>query len=257
MKAVVLAGGMGTRISEETHLRPKPMVEIGGKPILWHILKIFSTHGVNEFVICCGYKGYMIKEYFANYFLHTSDVTFHLEENRMEVLRRHTEPWTITLVDTGEGTQTGGRLKRIRRYVEAERAFCFTYGDGVSDVDIGALIRFHDAHGCKATVTAVQPPGRYGALQMRGSTVDGFSEKPSGVGGLINGGFFVLSPSVIDLIDGDRTPWEGEPMSKLAAMGQLQAFPHTGFWQPMDTLRDKNSLEELWSGGRAPWKVWS
>lgn len=257
MKAVILAGGLGTRISEETHLRPKPMIEIGGKPILWHIMKLYSAHGVNDFVICCGYKGYVIKEYFANYFLHMSDVTFDLANNSMEVHEQKAEPWKVTLVDTGEETLTGGRLRRVRRYVENESEFCFTYGDGVSDVDISASLRFHREHGRQATVTAVRPPGRYGALQMNGSAVTGFAEKPRGDGGLINGGFFVLSPKVIDLIDDDRSSWEGEPLSRLVQADQLRAFEHNGFWQPMDTLREKNQLEELWASGKAPWKVWA
>ncbi len=257
MKAVILAGGLGTRISEETHLRPKPMIEIGGKPILWHIMKIYSAHGVNDFVICCGYKGYIIKEYFANYFLHMSDVTFDMQENRMEVHQQKVEPWRVTLVDTGEETLTGGRLKRVAPYVQDEEAFCFTYGDGVSDLDITASIAFHRRHGKLATVTAVQPPGRYGALLLKGSTVTGFTEKPRGDGGLINGGFFVLSPRCLDLIEGDRSSWEGEPLSKLASMGELCAYEHDGFWQPMDTLREKNMLEDLWSKGQAPWKQWA
>lgn len=256
MKAIILAGGLGTRISEETHLRPKPMIEIGGKPILWHIMKMYSAHGVNQFVICCGYKGYVIKEYFANYFLHMSDVTFDMEHNTMEVHQRKAEPWQVTLVDTGDETMTGGRLKRVFDYVKDEEAFCFTYGDGVSDVDISREIEFHKRHGKLATVVAVQPPGRYGAFQMRGSQVEGFTEKPRGDGGLINGGFFVLSPKCIDLIAGDHSSWEGEPLTRLAAEGQLMAFAHDGFWQPMDTLREKNMLEELWTSGRAPWKVW-
>jgi glucose-1-phosphate cytidylyltransferase len=256
MKAVILAGGLGTRISEETHLKPKPMIEIGGKPILWHIMKTYSAHGVHEFVICCGYKGYVIKEYFANYFLHMSDVTFDMRSNRMEVHQQKAEPWRVTLVDTGEETLTGGRLKRVAEYLRDEESFCFTYGDGVSDVDIGAEIAFHKQHGKQATVVAVRPPGRYGALQMDGSQVTGFSEKPRGDGGLINGGFFVLSPSCIDLIQGDQSSWEGEPLSRLSAEGQLMAFEHAGFWQPMDTLREKNLLEELWASGKAPWKVW-
>jgi glucose-1-phosphate cytidylyltransferase len=256
MKAVILAGGLGTRISEETHLRPKPMIEIGGKPILWHILKMYSAHGVNEFVICCGYKGYIIKEYFANYFLHMSDVTFDMASNRMEVHHKHAEPWRVTLVDTGEDTMTGGRLRRIADYVRDEEAFCFTYGDGVADVDITASIGFHRAHGKLATVTAVQPPGRYGALQLDGHQVHGFTEKPRGDGGLINGGFFVLSPQCLSRIEGDSTSWEGAPLSGLAADGQLMAFEHQGFWQPMDTLREKNMLEDLWHSGKAPWKVW-
>lgn len=257
MKAVILAGGLGTRLSEETSLRPKPMVEIGGRPILWHIMKMYSAYGVNDFVICCGYKGYVIKEYFANYFLHMSDVTFDMARNQMEVHEQKAEPWRVTLVDTGDDTLTGGRLRRVKRYVENEEAFCFTYGDGVSDVNIGKLIEFHQAHGRLATVTAVQPPGRYGALQMNGLSVTGFTEKPRGDGGLINGGFFVLSPRVIDLVEGDQSSWEGEPLVRLAADDQLRAFEHTGFWQPMDTLREKNQLEELWASGAAPWKVWA
>lgn len=256
MKAVILAGGLGTRISEETHLKPKPMIEIGGKPILWHIMKSYAAHGVNDFVICCGYKGYIIKEYFANYFLHMSDVTFDMQNNRMEVHEHHAEPWKVTLVDTGEDTMTGGRLKRIARYVQDEEAFCFTYGDGVSDVDIAASIAFHRKHGKLATVTAVLPPGRYGALERAGDQVAGFTEKPQGEGGWINGGYFVLSPKVIDLIEQDSTSWEGAPLSALAHKQQLMAFEHAGFWQPMDTLREKNMLEELWQSGRAPWRTW-
>jgi len=256
MKAVILAGGLGTRISEETHLKPKPMIEIGGKPILWHIMKLYSAHGVNDFVICCGYKGYVIKEYFANYFLHMSDVTFDMVHNRMEVHQQKAEPWRVTLVDTGEETLTGGRLRRVAEYLKNEEAFCFTYGDGVSNVDITQKIAFHKQHGKLATVTAVQPPGRYGALQMDGSSVSGFSEKPRGDGGLINGGFFILSPQCIDLVDGDKCSWEGSPLTHLAQDGQLMAFEHKGFWQPMDTLREKNLLEDLWASGKAPWKVW-
>jgi glucose-1-phosphate cytidylyltransferase len=256
MKAVILAGGLGTRISEETHLKPKPMIEIGGKPILWHILKLYSAHGVNDFVICCGYRGYVIKEYFANYFLHMSDVTFDMQTNRMEVHEKKAEPWKVTLVDTGDETCTGGRLKRVAKYIQDDEAFCFTYGDGLADVDIGKLIAFHKSHGKKATVTAVQPPGRFGAIEKSGEQVTGFIEKPRGDGGLINGGFFVLSPTCIDLIDGDETSWEGPPISKLAADGEVMAFDHHGFWQPMDTLREKNYLEELWNLGRAPWRVW-
>ena len=256
MKAVILAGGLGTRISEETHLKPKPMIDIGGKPILWHILKMYSAHGVNEFVICCGYKGYIIKEYFANYFLHMSDVTFDMANNRMEVHHKHAEPWRVTLVDTGEDTMTGGRLKRVADYLKNEEAFCFTYGDGVANVDIAASIAFHKAHGKLATVTAVLPPGRFGSLARDGDTVRGFIEKPRGDGGWINGGFFVLSPKVIDTIAGDSTSWELEPMARLAADDQLRAFEHTGFWQPMDTLREMNLLEELWSTGKAPWQMW-
>ena len=256
MKAVILAGGLGTRISEETHLKPKPMIEIGGKPILWHIMKLCSAHGVDEFIICCGYKGYVIKEYFANYFLHMSDVTFDMATNNMEVHQRNAEPWRVTLVDTGDDTLTGGRLKRVSDYVAREEAFCFTYGDGLSDVDISALIRFHQRHGKLASVTAVSPPGRYGALDRDGDQVTGFIEKPRGDGGLINGGFFVLSPDCLDLIDGDRTSWESSPLTQLAQQDQLMAFEHQGFWQPMDTLRDKNHLESLWDSGHAPWKHW-
>jgi len=256
MKAVILAGGLGTRISEETTLRPKPMIEIGGRPILWHILKLYSHHGVNDFVICCGYRGYMIKEYFANYFLHMSDVTIDLSKNEMQVHHRKSEPWRVTLVDTGESTLTGGRLRRVADYVRDQDEFFFTYGDGVSNVDLTEELAFHRRHGKLATVLAVQPPGRYGALQMDGTSVRGFVEKPRGDGGLINGGFFVLSPKVIDLIEGDQTSWEGFPLAELAARGQLEAFRHDGFWLPMDTLRDKNQLEDLWSGGHAPWKVW-
>jgi glucose-1-phosphate cytidylyltransferase len=256
VKAVILAGGLGTRISEETYLRPKPMIEIGGKPILWHIMKLYSAHGVNEFVICCGYKGYVIKEYFANYFLHMSDVTFDVQQNRMLVHHQNVEPWKVTLVDTGEDTLTGGRLKRVCQYISDEAEFCFTYGDGVTDLDISKEIAFHRQHGKWATVTAVQPPGRYGALEMDGSMVTGFTEKPRGDGGLINGGFFVLSPRCLEFIAGDDTSWEGQPVADIAAQGQLVAFEHKGFWQPMDTLREKNLLEELWSSGRAPWKVW-
>jgi glucose-1-phosphate cytidylyltransferase len=256
MKAVILAGGLGTRISEESLSKPKPMVEIGGKPILWHILKIYSAHGVNEFVICCGYKGYMIKEYFANYFLHMSDVTFDMTSNRMIVHERHAEPWKVTLIDTGEETLTGGRLKRVAEYVQQEEAFCFTYGDGIADIDIAAEIEFHRNHGKLATLAAVQPPGRYGALRLDGKQVSGFTEKPLGDGGLISGGFFVLSPRCLDLLTDDQSSWEGEPLARLAADGQLMAFAHRGFWQPMDTLRDKNQLEELWQTGKAPWKTW-
>jgi glucose-1-phosphate cytidylyltransferase len=256
MKAVILAGGFGTRISEESYLKPKPMIEIGGKPILWHIMKIYSAHGVNNFVICCGYKGYQIKEYFANYFLHMSDVTFDMTDNRMEVHQMKAEPWKVTLVDTGEDTLTGGRLKRVADYIRGEDDFCFTYGDGVSSIDIRASIEFHRHHRKLATVAAVQPPGRYGALERSGFKVTGFTEKPRGDGGLINGGFFVLSPKCLDLIDGDDISWEGEPLTKLAQMGEMMAFEHNGFWQPMDTLRDKNHLEELWASGNAPWKLW-
>ena len=256
MKAVILAGGLGTRISEETHLKPKPMIEIGGKPILWHVLKIYSAHGINEFVICCGYKGYLIKEYFANYFLHMSDVTFHMRTNSMEVHHKNAEPWEITVVDTGEQTLTGGRLKRVRDYVD-DSTFCFTYGDGVSNIQINELIKTHKENNKLATVTAVQPPGRYGLLDLDiTGSVKGFQEKPQGDGGWINGGFFVLEPAVFDLIDGDSTTWEQEPMQQLAADGQLQAYQHRGFWQPMDTLRDRVHLEELWASGKAPWKLW-
>jgi glucose-1-phosphate cytidylyltransferase len=256
MKAVILAGGLGTRISEETHLKPKPMVEIGGKPILWHIMKLYSAHGVDEFVICCGYKGYLIKEYFANYFLHMSDVTFDMTANRMEVHEQKAEPWRVTLVDTGENTMTGGRLKRVTPYLAGEKMFCFTYGDGLSDVDITASIDFHRRHGKRATVTAVQPPGRYGSLALDSNRVTGFTEKPRGDGGRINGGFFVLSPEVLAMIDGDATSWEQGPLERLAGAGELMAFEHDGFWQPMDTLREKNHLEELWVSGQAPWKLW-
>ncbi|WP_423682099.1 MULTISPECIES: glucose-1-phosphate cytidylyltransferase [unclassified Undibacterium] len=256
MKAVILAGGLGTRISEETHLKPKPMIEIGGHPILWHIMKSYSAHGVNEFVICCGYKGYLIKEYFANYFLHMSDVTFDMQHNRMEVHERHAEPWKVTLVDTGEDTMTGGRLKRVARYVQDEEAFCFTYGDGVSDLDIAASIAFHKNHGKLATVTAVLPPGRYGALERVGDQVAGFTEKPRGDGGWINGGYFVLSPKVLDFIADDSVSWEAEPLARLAQQQQLMAYEHAGFWQPMDTLREKNLLEDLWQSGQAPWRTW-
>jgi len=255
MKAVILAGGLGTRISEETHLKPKPMIEIGGKPILWHILKIYSAHGVNEFVICVGYKGYVIKEYFANYFLHMSDVTFDMVGNRMEVHQKNAEPWRVTIVDTGEETMTGGRLKRVRDYL-GDESFCFTYGDGVADVDITALTQFHKMQGTKATVTAVQPPGRYGALRMESDLVQEFQEKPIGDGAWINGGFFVLEPTAIDLVKDDRTIWEREPMEALADRQELAAFRHNGFWRPMDTLRDKVALEELWDSGKAPWKIW-
>jgi glucose-1-phosphate cytidylyltransferase len=256
MKAVILAGGLGTRLSEETHLRPKPMVEIGGRPILWHIMKIYSSHGINDFVICCGYKGYLIKEYFANYSLHMSDVTFDMRNNQIEVHHKKAEPWKVTLVDTGDATQTGGRLKRVRSYVAAEDSFCFTYGDGLADIDVSKLVEFHRAHGKLATVTAVQPPGRYGALVREGSMVTGFREKPPGDGAWINGGFFVLSPKVTDFIEGDATSWELAPMETLARNGELLSFEHFGFWQPMDTLRDKNHLEQLWESGQAPWKSW-
>ena len=256
MKAVILAGGLGTRISEETYLKPKPMVEIGGKPILWHIMKMYSAHGIDEFIVCCGYKGYVIKEYFANYFLHMSDVTFDLAQNQMKVHQHKAEPWRITLVDTGDDTMTGGRLKRVAEYVSGDEAFCFTYGDGVSNIDLTAQLAFHRQHARLATVAAVQPPGRYGALQTDGDTVRGFIEKPSGDGGWINGGFFVLSPRCLDYVHDDSTVWEDGPLQAIAAAGQLKAFNHHGFWQPMDTLRDKNQLEELWASGRAPWRTW-
>ena len=256
MKAVILAGGYGTRLSEETHLRPKPMIEIGGKPILWHIMKIYSVHGVNEFIICCGYKGYLIKEYFANYSLYMSDVTFHMDRNQMEVHQRKAEPWKVTLVDTGEDTLTGGRLKRIKHFV-GDQTFCFTYGDGVSDVNITDLINTHQIRGKLATVTAVQPPGRYGALQLGDDKrIQGFLEKPQGDGGWINGGYFVLEPEVFDVIEGDHSSWEEEPLRTLVEKNQLTAYCHSGFWQPMDTLRDKKHLEDLWSKGQAPWKIW-
>jgi glucose-1-phosphate cytidylyltransferase len=256
MKAVILAGGMGTRLSEETGVRPKPMVEIGGRPILWHILKVYSHHGINEFVICCGYKGYLIKEYFANYFIHMSDVTFDLRENRMQVHQSVAEPWRVTLVDTGETAGTGGRLKRIASFLDGEQAFCMTYGDGLSDIDISATIKFHLHHGKLATVTAVQPPARFGGLGVDGTNIRAFQEKPEGEGGWINGGFFVLSPKVISEVREDSWMFEKEPMQSLTARHQVQAFFHKGFWQPMDTLRDKQRLEELWSSGKAPWKRW-
>ena len=257
MKAVILAGGLGTRISEETMLRPKPMIEIGGKPLLWHIMKMYSAHGVNDFVICCGYRGYVIKEYFANYFLHMSDVTFDLQRNSMEVHQRNAEPWRVTLVDTGDSTMTGGRIRRVADYVKDDEAFCLTYGDGVSDVDLTALLAFHRAHGLMATITATYPLGRFGTLELRADErVASFKEKPKGDGGMINGGFFVLSPRVIDLIDGDETTWEREPLERLAEQGELKAYRHEGFWQCMDTLRDKALLDDLWASGRAPWKVW-
>jgi len=252
---VILAGGLGTRLSEETSVRPKPMVEIGGRPILWHIMKIYSHHGINDFVICCGYKGYVIKEYFANYFLHMSDVTFDMVNNKMEVHHASAEPWRVTLVDTGDETMTGGRLKRVASYV-GEEDFCFTYGDGVSDVDITKLIAFHRSQKTLATVTSVQPPGRFGALDLQKGKIYGFKEKPQGDGSWINGGFFVLSPRVIDYIADDSTIWEREPLEKLAREGQLSGYTHDGFWQPMDTLRDRVMLEELWSSGKAPWKLW-
>lgn len=255
MKIVLLAGGYGTRISEESHLKPKPMIEIGGKPILWHIMKIYSHYGFNDFIVCCGYKGYVIKEYFTNYFLHNSDVTVDLRNNKMDVHQNSSEPWKVTMVDTGEGTMTGGRLKRIQKYVGNE-TFCMTYGDGVSDINIGELVNFHKEHKALATLTATQPPGRFGALKFDMTKIKSFQEKPHGDGNWINGGFFVLEPKVFDLIEGDHTTFEKEPLEKLAANEQLHAFFHRGFWQPMDTLRDKNHLEELWSSDKAPWKKW-
>ncbi len=256
MKVVILAGGLGTRISEETHLKPKPMIEIGGKPILWHLMKIYSSHGINDFIVCCGYKGYIIKEYFANYFLHMSDVTFDMSNNQMKVHQQNAESWTVTLVDTGEDTQTGGRLKRVLPYLKDVKAFCFTYGDGLANVNITNLIQFHESHGKLATVTAVQPPGRYGALNRENDLVTSFVEKPKGDGGWINGGFFVLSPKCIDYIDSDDTAWEQKPLKDIAIKGELMAYEHKDFWQPMDTLREKNLLEELWESGKAPWKNW-
>ncbi|HCL64873.1 MAG TPA: glucose-1-phosphate cytidylyltransferase [Rhizobium sp.] len=256
MKAVILAGGMGTRIAEETHLRPKPMIEIGGRPILWHIMKLYHGHGIRDFIICCGFRGYVIKEYFANYGLHMSDITFDLAENRLQFHRKSAENWRVTLVDTGETSLTGGRLKRVADYVRDEEAFCFTYGDGLCDVDISATIDFHRQHGKLATVTAVRPPARFGALKLDGNTVEGFIEKPEGEGGFVNGGFFVLSPKCIDRIAGDEVSWEGDPLSSIAADGELKAYFHNGFWQPMDTLRDKNLLESLWASGAPPWKTW-
>ena len=256
MKAVILAGGYGTRLSEETHSRPKPMVEIGGRPMLWHIMKMYSAHDVNDFIICCGYRGYMIKEYFANFSLHMSDITFDLEHNTVHVRKERTEPWKVTLIDTGEGTLTGGRLKRVADYVDGENEFCMTYGDGLSDIDISATITFHREHGRLATVTAVKPPGRFGALELEGQRVTGFMEKPTGDEGLINGGFFVLDPRCLDLIEGDDTRWEDEPLTRLAAEDQLRAYEHHGFWQPMDTVRERNLLEDLWASGGALWKTW-
>ena len=256
MKVVILAGGLGTRISEETSTRPKPMIEIGGKPILWHIMKTYSSHGINDFVICCGYKGYVIKEYFANYFLHMSDVTFDMESNKMEVHQRSAEPWKVTLVDTGDETMTGGRLKRVSNYVKDEKSFCLTYGDGISNIDITKLIEFHETQNVKATLTATIPPGRFGALKIESNKVHAFQEKPEGDGAVINGGFFVLSPEVIDYITDDQTIWEQGPLQRLTEEGNLAAFHHYGFWQPVDTLRDKIYLEELWKSGKAPWKVW-
>ncbi|HAQ23781.1 MAG TPA: glucose-1-phosphate cytidylyltransferase [Acidimicrobiaceae bacterium] len=256
MKAVILAGGLGTRLAEETQVRPKPMVEIGGRPLLWHLMKTYSAHGVDDFIVCCGYKGYVIKEYFANYFLHVSDVTFDVAANTMEVHRDRAEPWRVTLVDTGDHTLTGGRLKRIAEYVAGDEAFCMTYGDGLGDVDITALVEFHRSHGRMATVTAVKPPGRFGALDMDGERVAGFTEKPPGDDGLINGGFFVLDPSCLELIEGDDIRWEDGPLQELAERGELRAFQHAGFWQPMDTVRERDILANLWDMGQAPWKVW-
>ncbi|WP_271044177.1 glucose-1-phosphate cytidylyltransferase [Pseudomonas sp. VB3] len=256
MKAVILAGGLGTRLSEETSTRPKPMVEIGGKPILWHIMKMYSAHGINDFIICCGYKGYVIKEYFANYFLHMSDVTFNMRDNTMEVHDKRAEAWNVTLVDTGDESMTGGRLRRVAEYVKNEESFCFTYGDGVGDIDISATIDFHKKHGKAATLTATYPPGRFGALDIRQGQVLNFKEKPKGDGAMINGGFFVLKPQVLDYIGDDSSVWEQEPLMTLAADNQLMAYEHQGFWQPMDTLRDKHLLEELWASGKAPWKRW-
>lgn len=256
MKAVILASGLGTRFAEETNLRPKPMIEIGGRPILWHILKIYGAHGITDFVICCGYKGYVIKEYFANYFLHMSDITFDMKANEMIVHHKRAEPWKVTLVDTGDESMTGGRLKRVADYVKDEELFFFTYGDGVGDIDITKSMEFHRSHGKAATLTATYPPGRFGALHMEGGRITDFMEKPQGDGGMINGGFFVLSPSVIDLIDDDSTTWEQEPLKTLAARGELMAYEHHGFWQPMDTLRDKQHLESLWNSGKAPWRIW-
>ena len=257
MKTIIFAGGLGTRLSEETDVKPKPLVEIGGRPILWHIMKIYSSHGINDFIICCGYKGYLIKEYFANYFLHLSDVTFQMKDNKMEVHQNNSEPWKVTLVDTGENTMTGGRLKRVKEYIKNEKAFCLTYGDGLSDIDISALIKFHQDHGKQATVTATRPPGRYGAIKFgQKDIVKNFHEKPDGDGSWINGGFFVLNPSVLDLIENDQIAWEAEPLNNLAKNNQLYAFKHEGFWHPLDTLREKILLNELWNKGNAPWKLW-
>lgn len=255
MKCVLLAGGLGTRLSEETTMKPKPMVEIGGRPILWHIMKMYSQHGVNEFIICAGYKGYVIKEYFANYFLHMSNITFDMSTNEMQVHENNAEPWKVTIVDTGDATMTGGRLLRVKDYI-GDETFCFTYGDGVSNVDISKLVEFHKEKNKWATVTAVQPPGRFGAINMEDTTITSFEEKPQGDGGYINGGFFVLEPEVFDLIEGDPMIWEREPMEQLAEKRQIEAYTHDGFWQPMDTLRDKNHLEDLWKSNKAPWKTW-
>ena len=256
MKAVILAGGLGTRLSEETSSRPKPMVEIGGKPILWHIMRMYSSHGINDFIICCGYKGYVIKEYFSNYFLHQSDITFFMNDKRMEVHEKRVEPWTVTLVDTGVNSMTGGRLARVASYIKGEEAFCLTYGDGVGDIDITASIEFHKQHGKQATLTATYPPGRFGALDIKNGYVNNFNEKPKGDGSMINGGFFVLSPKVLERISGDDCVWEQQPLKSLAEDNDLMAFEHQGFWQPIDTLRDKVYLEELWSKGKAPWNTW-
>lgn len=256
MKAVILAGGLGTRLSEETTLKPKPMVEIGGRPILWHIMKLYSSHGINDFIICCGYKGYLIKEYFANYFLHMSDVTFNMRENRMDVHHKRAEPWSVTLVDTGDSSMTGGRLRRVAEYIKDEEVFLFTYGDGVSDINISESIIFHRSHGKLATLTSTLPPGRFGVLEIENTHVKSFREKPKGDGAMINAGYFVLSPRVLEYISDDGTVWELEPLMKLAELGQLMAYEHNGFWQPMDTLRDKHYLEQLWDTGQAPWKVW-
>ena len=257
MKAVILAGGLGTRLSEETNSRPKPMVQIGGKPILWHIMKMYSSHGINEFIICCGYKGYVIKEYFANYFLLMSDVTFDMHNNSINVHNKRAEPWKVTLVDTGDHSMTGGRLRRVKEYLKDNDCFCFTYGDGVGDIDITDTIRFHHEHGKQATLTATHSPGRFGALDIVAGSIRNFKEKPRGDGNMINGGFFVLKPSVIDLIEADNVTWEQKPLATLATQGELMAFEHHGFWQPMDTLRDKEQLEELWAAGNAPWKMWA
>lgn len=256
MKVVILAGGLGTRISEESHLRPKPMIEIGGRPILWHIMKTYSTYGLNDFIICCGYKGYVIKEYFVNYFLHNSDLTINLKNNKVEVHENSSESWNVTVVDTGENTMTGGRVKRIQKYLKPQESFCLTYGDGVSDLNIGELLKFHKKHGKMATITATRPPGRFGQLHIEGGVVTHFEEKPLGEGGYINGGFFVLNSDVLNLIVDDTTIWEKGPLENITKSGQLGAFQHDGFWQPMDTLRDKNYLENLWASGKAPWKTW-
>jgi len=256
MKAVILAGGLGTRLSEETHLKPKPMVEIGGKPILWHIMKYYSSYGVNDFIICCGYKGYVIKEYFSNYFNHMSDIKISLNDNKIDYLENKSENWNVTLIDTGDNTMTGGRLKRVKKYLKNEKMFCFTYGDGLSNIDISKLISFHENHGQIATISVVTPPGRFGAVELNGTRVNSFIEKPKGDGGQINGGFFVLSPDAIDYINDDSTSWENEPLSNLAKDNKLYAYSHSGFWHPMDTLRDRNLLESLWSSNKAPWKNW-